>query len=439
VFFVLNGLQKLALLENRWSQPGTFRVRIISMLLIVIVSMGLFVPLINTPTSYNFDETYYVPAAKHLLALEEPQNYEHPPLGKLIIATGVYIFGDQPVGWRAMSIIFGTLTLLGIYLLAHLIFQSQITALFVTALSLFNNFLYIQSRIAMLDIFMVTFMVWAAYFLTLAMKEKNKKLSQVFLCLGGAVLGLANSCKWFVLVFWVAIWLCIFMNWRRELRWKKSTLIFALGLTPVFTYLATFVPYLLVSPASGLTFKVSDLVSYFQWEIWSGQRRVTQSHPYMSPWYEWPLMIRPIWYFYEENPSGVIKGIALIGNPVVIWGGLLSLYWVIKDSLKRNHNVAKTIVFLYFVSTLSWIFIPRKVAFFYYYFPAVIVLGFALAYFFHERVLFFFANRKGLNLIVQLSFLALTIAMFIYFYPILSASSISRPQLEHRFWFQNWI
>lgn len=426
-------------LEDRWNQSGTSREIMMTAVAIVVGAFLLFAPNFNLPATYNFDEVYYVPAAKNLLAHDEPQNYEHPPLGKLIIAAGVHIFGDQPVGWRAMSAIFGVMTLLGIFLLGHLVFQSRLSAIFVTLISLFNNFIFVQSRIAMLDIFMVAFMVWAVYFFTLSIKQKNCKWSQLFLYLAGICLGLANSCKWFVLVFWASLWIFILLNWKRNFGWSKTNLILALGVTPVVAYMVTFLPYLLISRASGLPFTLVDLFSHFQWEIWSGQRRVTQSHPYQSPWYHWPLMIRPIWYFYEEIPGGTIKGIALIGNPVVVWGGLVSLFWLIKDSFRKSFNTAKVIVGLYLISLFSWWLIPRKITFFYYYFPSLIILGFALTYIFREGPNRFFSNKSGLSFLLQMVFLVFTIIMFIYFYPILSASSISRPQLEHRFWFQTWI
>jgi dolichyl-phosphate-mannose-protein mannosyltransferase len=29
------------------------------------------------------------------------------------------------------------------------------------------------------------------------------------------------------------------------------------------------------------------------------QTQVLKQHTYQSDWWSWPLMIRPIWYFYE--------------------------------------------------------------------------------------------------------------------------------------------
>ena len=62
------------------------------------------------PHAY-FDEVHYLPAARELLALDEFTNREHPLLGKELIALGIALFGDNPVGWRLLPTLLGTLAL----------------------------------------------------------------------------------------------------------------------------------------------------------------------------------------------------------------------------------------------------------------------------------------------------------------------------------------
>ena len=64
------------------------------------------------PHAY-FDEVHYLPAARELLALDEFTNREHPLLGKELIALGIALFGDNPVGWRLLPTLLGTLALFG--------------------------------------------------------------------------------------------------------------------------------------------------------------------------------------------------------------------------------------------------------------------------------------------------------------------------------------
>ena len=50
--------------------------------------------------STYFDEIYPARTALEHLRLIKPYEVSHPPLGKLIIALGLTIFGVNPFGWR---------------------------------------------------------------------------------------------------------------------------------------------------------------------------------------------------------------------------------------------------------------------------------------------------------------------------------------------------
>ena len=46
-----------------------------------------------------FDEkAYYLEAARSYLQNRDDPNMEHPPLGKMFIAAGIKVFGDNPYG-----------------------------------------------------------------------------------------------------------------------------------------------------------------------------------------------------------------------------------------------------------------------------------------------------------------------------------------------------
>ena len=72
-------------------------------LLIGVAAEALFAFHLGRPSRLMFDEVHYVPAARILLALEGPTNVEHPLLGKALIAGGMWLFGDNVIGWRAMQ------------------------------------------------------------------------------------------------------------------------------------------------------------------------------------------------------------------------------------------------------------------------------------------------------------------------------------------------
>ncbi|GAI29899.1 unnamed protein product, partial [marine sediment metagenome] len=59
------------------------------------------------PTELVFDEQHYVTEARSILQGGDDLHWEHPPLGKLFIVFGMFLFGDNPLGWRFFSILFG--------------------------------------------------------------------------------------------------------------------------------------------------------------------------------------------------------------------------------------------------------------------------------------------------------------------------------------------
>ncbi len=46
-------------------------------------------------------------------------NAEHPQLAKVVMAGSIELFGDGPFAWRIGSILFGSLAILGLYVLVR--------------------------------------------------------------------------------------------------------------------------------------------------------------------------------------------------------------------------------------------------------------------------------------------------------------------------------
>lgn len=131
-----------------------------------VIAVGFFLACLvrlETPSAPFFDEVHYLPAARAVLDLEWATNVEHPPLAKQIIALGIAIFGDEPLGWRIMSVVFGTLALFAsmraMWFTSQTRAASLLTGLFVST----NFLLFVHARIAMLDVFMVAFLMLAAW------------------------------------------------------------------------------------------------------------------------------------------------------------------------------------------------------------------------------------------------------------------------------------
>ncbi|MGZ3707800.1 MAG: phospholipid carrier-dependent glycosyltransferase [Bdellovibrionota bacterium] len=420
-----------------------------------MIGQILFLINIQFPKGQNFDEFHYVPSAKQFLDLKENQNWEHPPLGKELMAIGIGTFGDSPIGWRFMSTVFGSLTLVGMFLWALALFRNEKTALWVAAISVVNNLLYVQARIGMLDTFMFAFMVWGlAAFTATWNPELSRPQVRRYWGVVGMMLGLATACKWFGVIPWFTClalicvvrilqsWKTSFAHpttgdWYHPQLWKGLTLrdvLQLLVLYPLLIYYATFIPLLFTKG----NYHFFDIFFEMQRKMWDGQLRVVTNHPYMSNFMDWPILKRPIWYAFDKEGNDFVRGVLLLGNPLIMWGGLLALLGCLWGWIKTRSSESFLILAFYAAFYLSWAIIPRKVSFYYYYYPAGMVLGLALAYCFSALERAKAAAAQTIETL-QYTFLGLSLALFVYFFPILAALRIPADSFRKWMWFSSWI
>ena len=396
-------------------------------LLIALAAQLLFSVNLTRPNKLVFDEVHYVPAARVLLALDRPVNTEHPLLGKEAIATGIALFGDNPLGWRALSTIAGTATVLGVFAILMLLFGSIRTAGYGALFAAINFTLFIQARIAMLDVFMGAFVTLGIASLLWAMRSPPKQVVRRWM-LGAVLLGLATATKWtaapYVAFAMIAF---VFIREKHADAWPGMggiRAILLLGTISIASYFLTFAPALFYEHRA---LSLSGLIG-FQWEMYQSQTQILPSHPYQSNWQSWPLLIRPIWYLYEPV-DGAVRGILLIGNPAIMWGGLVALAALVWKWWKGSAS-AGVVALLWTASLAIWAVIPKSLGFFYYYHLSGIFICIALAAAFHLY------DRRGWW---ALAFAGAAMAMFVYFYPIISAGALPDDQaFNHWMWFDSW-
>ena len=164
--------------------------------LVFIVSLGAFLWGIEAAPDLYFDETWYVPTARTWLQSGQMLHQEHPPLAKLLIGVSLWLFGDNPLGWRAMSALFGAITMVAMGLWSFALLGDLRKALWTCAITFFDAIVFVQAQIAMLDIYLMAFCVAALAFFTLSMKDvAAARRIRAYPLAMGASLGFAGACK----------------------------------------------------------------------------------------------------------------------------------------------------------------------------------------------------------------------------------------------------
>jgi dolichyl-phosphate-mannose--protein O-mannosyl transferase len=351
--------------------------------LIFAIALPFFLAGIGNLARLYYDEGYYVPAARAFLANAPNPNPEAPPLGKLLVAVGLKIVGDNPLGWRIASAVCGSLTLVAVFYWCYLLSGSYRIACIAAALTFFNNFLFVMSRVAMMDVFLVFFVLWGLVAYTAALELDLEPARRRYLVvLSGISIGLAGACKWnavdtlavLLLASFALFWISESPVTRRStsvVRYAGNirqigipTLILALFVAPIISYSLTFWP---LCRSLHLPFGMHQLVAMNVF-IWRFHVEVPGNRYIASAWFSWP---------FNVHPQRALS--YLVGNPVVMWGGVVALLFCFRRFWKFLGVSEGLVVLLYVANLLQWAVTPARSTFYYYYYPAAMVLGVAIA------------------------------------------------------------
>lgn len=403
---------------------------------IVVVFLALGLVRLGYPPEQIFDEVYHARTAEEYLKGINPYEWTHPPLAKLLAAIGIAGFGMNAFGWRIVSLLAGTATLGVFYLFSRRVFGSTRIAAIATTLLALDGVFFVQSRVAMTNIYVVGFLIVAA----LGLWEFSRTTKERWLVLSGIGLGCALATRWTALYGWGLIGLLLlhhlFWHMWKPLSAARMTpkqvagflarcAVYFVGI-PAAIYLASYIPYMLQGHNLGEVFSL-------QKAMWGYHANLQASHNYSSAWYQWPFMYRPTWYFFQDVGAGRIAGIIAIGNPAVWWVSIPALLGMTVLAVRRKLWAGLFLATMGLGLYLLWAVQPRSLVFMHYMFESIPFACLAIAYFV-DRLW-----RHRDFQVLAFAYLAAAVGMFIFWYPLWSGLPIPQAFYRMHLWLPTWI
>lgn len=407
---------------------------------LMTVSVGLLAALLRLselgwPRSLVFDEVFYVRGAYSLTVLGYEGNWTgddaefaqgnlsgleaegdfvvHPMVGKLLIAAGIEMFGNNPFGWRFAGALLGTVMCVMIAFIARYLLRSTLWGLVAGVFLAVDGQAIVLSRTALLDIFLAFFAVAGFGAILIDRHRARQKLlrraadARAASSLApddplpgmGPALGirwwrwaaivmfaLSGSVKWSGFYF-AAAFLLLSVAWdlidRRAAgvqRWAWGAMARAVPagiltiVTTLMVYVATWFPWFLSTesygrhwapdnPGKGATWlpdALNSLVHYHQ-QMWSFHENLTTEHTYMSNPWAWLIQWRPTAFFFEDVPDAdcgaerCVSAVHALGNPFIWWAGTIALGYAVYRMVRNRDMLALTVSLGVFAAWIPWL------------------------------------------------------------------------------------
>ena len=403
-------------------------------------------------TAY-FDEVYFPRTAYEYINNINPYENTHPPLGKIIIMWGIQLFGFTPFGWRIIGTLIGVAMIPLMYVFGKRVFKTTFLAFVSAFLMMFDFMHFSQTRIGTVDGYLVFFIIIMFYYMNKYFMQKTYEIKFRYsiypLIMCGIFFGLAASVKWIGLYAGAGIAFMFFLKQFIELRenkkglikqdkfFRKTTLPIILLcfvffiIIPVIIYYLTYIP---VFNVTGSENSITDFISS-QKHMFSYHSGVVTSHPYGSPWWQWPANIRPVYFYQLKYPAeGMWGAIASFGNPLIWWSGFICLLTSIVLAWNKKDKRVIFIFAAYLSLFLPWAIAPRKITFLYHYFACVPFMIFAITYNIEHIIKNFPKHKKTVYM-----YLFLVALLFVVFYPALSGIEVPLKYIESLRWLPSWF
>ncbi|WP_347123113.1 phospholipid carrier-dependent glycosyltransferase [Microbacterium sp. SY138] len=473
---------------------------------LVITAIAALLRLINVahPHQLAFDETYYVKDAWSLWTLgyegtwgenandafvtlqqlplsEQGAFIVHPPLGKWLIALGMAIGGpDNSAGWRLATAVLGSASVLLVYLIARRLSGSVIVASVAGTLLAIDGLSIVMSRIALLDGILTFFVLLGVLFViidrqrTIPVLEKRDPDTpdpfwgpvlwrRPWLIAAGAALGAASAVKWSGLYVLAGFGLYVVVTdalarrragvvlWPTAAAFRQGPVSFVLLVFPALAvYLISWTGWLVTAGGYDRQSDPNPLIALWKYHesMLGFHVGLTRGHPYASPAWEWPFLLRPTAVWVDSDPAGCgtdhcIGVISAIPNPLIWYAGVAAaiylLYRLVRGWITRQPvgpELSIPLVGLA-VTYVPWLMFPDRTIFQFYTVVMMPFLVLALA-----MTLRIIAGRREDPLHRRQSgertamiFLAFVVLVSAFFLPLWTGMSV-----PYEFWLvHNWL
>ena len=408
-----------------------------------------------TPKGFIFDEVYYAKDAhslvEHGVELQvggSPQFIVHPPVGKWLIGIGIKLFGFNEFGWRISAAIIGTLSVLLIFLVAKKLFENYLLAIVASLLTLFDGLHLVHSRVALLDIFLMFFILLAFYCILI-----NRPW------LASIALGLALATKWSGIYYMVAFGaFSLYSDYRQEKAMESESPIhndalqklwqrvLQYGILPITVYVTTWSGWFMTTTGWDRKWSPSIFKSFLHYhsEMWNFHTHLTDAHTYSANPWSWIIMVRPTSFFYASpkgcGTSACSQEIVALGTPLLWWSGLIALFVTFGYWIARREWQSGLILLGFAAGYLPWFFIQKRTMFTFYSIAfepfMILVIIFAITKFLEQNEAGFIPRNRLYAVFVYIGLVAIN---FFYFLPLYTAGVTSYSAWFHHMWIPSWI
>ncbi|MFI6508716.1 dolichyl-phosphate-mannose--protein mannosyltransferase [Streptosporangium sp. NPDC050855] len=417
----------------------------------------------------------------------------HPPLGKWMIGAGEQLFGMTPFGWRFAAAVVGVASILILARTARRMTRSTMLGCLAGLLLAVEGLHLVLSRTALLDIFLM-FWVLAGFACLVADRDhartrlvdwyESSPLSDRGPHLGprpwriaaGLCLGAACAVKWsgvFFLIAFTALTLAWDAGARRAVGLRRpytgmihkdlTGTILSLGLLPVLTYIASWAGWFASAGGWGRNwaqatsqgpgfFVFDSLRSWLSYhvQVLGFHTGLATPHNYQSEPWTWPLLLRPVAFFYE-SPKGSCgadscsQAVLGVGTPVIWYGGLAALIAMIAWYVATRDWRAGAVLLAYAAGWLPWFYwaiADNRTMFLFYAIPMVpfMILAIVLAAGLILGPLSATPVRRMVGAAVVGAFTLLALVNFWWLYPVLTGELIPYAEWSSRMLFKKgWI